>query len=63
MSKLNALIVGTGEYSTGYVHGAASRSDKGAGVIGLSLFELRRQGRIQDISMAGTNGTKFVTAQ
>ncbi|MFC7337267.1 Gfo/Idh/MocA family protein [Haloferula chungangensis] len=59
MSKLNALIIGTGEYSTGYVHGSASTSDKGAGVIALSLFELRRQGMLDVISMAGTNGTKF----
>lgn len=59
MAKLNALIVGTGEYSTGYVHGSASTSDKGAGVIGLSLFELRRQGLVDVISMVGTNGTKF----
>ena len=59
MSKLNALIVGTGEYTTGYVHGSASTSDKSAGVIALSLFELRRQGLIDRISMAGTNGTKF----
>ena len=59
MPKLNALIIGTGEYSTGYVHGAASSSDKSAGVIALSLFELRRQGLIGQISMVGTNGTKF----
>jgi D-galacturonate reductase len=59
MPKLNALIVGTGEYTTGYVHGSASSSDKGAGVIGLSLIELRRQGLVDVISMVGTNGTKF----
>ncbi|MEM1082808.1 MAG: Gfo/Idh/MocA family oxidoreductase [Verrucomicrobiota bacterium] len=59
MPSLDALIIGTGEYATGYVHGAASSSDKGAGVIALSLFELRRQGLIDRIAMAGTNGTKF----
>jgi len=59
MKTLNALIIGTGEYSTGYVHGSASASDKGAGVIALSLFELRRQGLVDRISMVGTNGTKF----
>jgi D-galacturonate reductase len=59
MPKLNAIMVGTGEYTTGYVHGAASSSDKGSGVIALSLFELRRQGLIDRISMVGTNGTKF----
>ena len=56
---MNALIVGTGEYSTGYVGGQASQSDKGAGVIGLSLFHQRALGTIERILMAGTKGTKF----
>lgn len=56
---MNALIVGTGEYSTGYVGGQAASSDKGAGVIGLSLFHQRALGNIGRVLMAGTNGTKF----
>ena len=56
---MNALIVGTGEYSTGYVGGQAASSDKGAGVIGLSLFHQRALGNIERVLMAGTNGTKF----
>ena len=28
MSIPNGLMIGTGEYTTGYVHGAASQSDK-----------------------------------
>ncbi|GAB5561701.1 MAG: hypothetical protein SynsKO_33480 [Synoicihabitans sp.] len=56
---MNALIVGTGEYSTGYVGGQAARSDKSAGVIGLSLFHQRALGNIERVLMAGTNGTKF----
>ncbi len=55
----NALCVGTGEYTTGYVGGQASGSDKSAGVIGLSLFHLRSIGNINGIMFAGTNGTKF----
>ncbi len=55
----NALCVGTGEYSTGYVGGQASESDKGAGVVGLSLFDLRTQGHLDRVLLAGTNGTKF----
>ena len=55
----NALIIGTGEYTTGYVYGAASTSDKKVGVVGLVLFDLRRRGLIGKISFAGTNGTKF----
>lgn len=28
---VNVCMIGTGEYTTGYVHGGASDSDKGAG--------------------------------
>lgn len=59
MSSVNALMIGTGEYTTGYVHEKASASDKSAGVIALSLFDLRRLGKVGHISMVGTNGTKF----
>ena len=52
-------MIGTGEYTTGYVHGAAAGSDKGAGVIGLTLFDLRARGLVGRLAMAGTNGTKF----
>lgn len=55
----NALIVGTGEYSTGFVGGTASSSDKGAGVVGLCLFHQRALGNLNRVLMAGTNGTKF----
>ena len=53
------LMVGTGEYTTGYVRGGASGSDKSAGVVALTLFDLRRTGHVGDLLMAGTNGTKF----
>lgn len=56
---INVLMVGTGEYTTGYVHGRASQSDKGAGVVALTLFDLRRQGKVGELLMAGTNGSKF----
>ncbi|CRJ83525.1 hypothetical protein D7B24_007848 [Verticillium nonalfalfae] len=56
---LNVLMIGTGEYTTGFVGGGASGSDKKVGVIGLSLFDLRRRGKVNNLSMAGTNGTKF----
>ncbi len=58
-SRIDVLMVGTGEYTTGYVHGAAAQSDKGAGVVGLTLFDLRRRGRVGRLKMAGSNGTKF----
>ena len=59
MSKINVLMVGTGEYTTGYVHGSAANSDKGAGVVALTMFDLRRRGLVDRLLMAGTNGTKF----
>ena len=37
------LMIGTGEYTTGYVGGCASDSDKGAGVVGLVMFDLRKR--------------------
>jgi D-galacturonate reductase len=52
-------MVGTGEYTTGYVRDRASGSDKSAGVVALSLFDMRRRGKVDRLMMAGTNGTKF----
>lgn len=59
MSRASVLMVGTGEYTTGYVHNGASGSDKSAGVVALSLFDMRRRGKVGRLMMAGTNGTKF----
>ena len=58
-SNPNALMIGTGEYTTGYVHGQASVSDKSAGVGALSLFDMRCRGLIDRVAMVGTNGPKF----
>lgn len=59
MKRPSVLMVGTGEYTTGYVHNGASGSDKSAGVVALSLFDMRRRGKIGRLMMAGTNGSKF----
>ncbi|KAI1437473.1 hypothetical protein GGR50DRAFT_685865 [Xylaria sp. CBS 124048] len=56
---INVLMVGTGEYTTGFVGTGASGSDKKVGVVGLTLFDLRRRGKVSQLSMVGTNGTKF----
>ena len=56
---LNVLMVGTGEYTTGFVGGGASGSDKKVGVVGLTLFDLRRRGKVGKLSMVGTTGSKF----
>src|SRR4029453_15807662 len=59
MSRPSVLMVGTGEYTTGYVHDGASGSDKGAGVVALSFFDMGRRTRVGRLVMAGTNGNKF----
>ncbi|QDU89783.1 putative oxidoreductase YdgJ [Pirellulimonas nuda] len=59
MSLPRLLMVGTGEYTTGYVRDGASGSDKSAGVVALTCFDLRDRGRLGDLSMAGANGAKF----
>ena len=51
--------MGTGEYTTGFVGGGASKSDKKVGVVGLTLFDLRRRGKVGDLSMVGVSGKKF----
>lgn len=59
MHQPNVLMVGTGEYTTGYVAGSTAAADKRAGVIGITLFDLRRRGLIDRLLIAGTNGTKY----
>ena len=54
-SKANVLMVGTGEYTTGYVGGKAADSDKGAGVVALTMFDLRRRGKVDRVGMCGVN--------
>lgn len=36
-----------------------SGSDKKVGVVGLSLFDLRRRGKVGKLGMVGTSGSKF----
>ena len=51
--------MGTGEYTTGYTGSGASKSDKKVGVVGLTLFDLRRRGKVGKLSMVGTTGKKY----
>ena len=53
--KVNVLMVGTGEYTTGYVGGKAADSDKGAGVVALTMFDLRRRAKVERVGMCGVN--------
>lgn len=52
-------MIGSGEYTTGFVGGGASGSDKKVGVVGLSMFDLRRRGKVAKLGMVGVNGSKF----
>jgi D-galacturonate reductase len=58
-APVDVLMIGTGEYTTGYVHGAASNSDKGAGVVALTMFDLRSRGKVGRLGLCGVSGTKF----
>ena len=59
MEPLNVLMVGTGEYTTGFVGTGGSQSDKKVGVVGLSMFDLRRRGKVGKLGMVGVNGSKY----
>lgn len=61
MAPPAVLMVGTGEYTTGYVAstGKGSTSDKKIGVVALTLFDLRRRGLVGDLSMSGVSGRKY----
>lgn len=57
---MDVLIIGTGEYVTGITNSLdSSNSDKKIGVVGLVFFDLKRRGFVNNITLAGTNGTKF----
>ncbi|UJR37077.1 hypothetical protein I4U23_029781 [Adineta vaga] len=58
-SRVDVLMIGSGEYTTGYVHGSASKSDKSKGVVALTLIDLRRRGKTDRLGICGTNGKKF----
>jgi D-galacturonate reductase len=58
MAPIDVLMVGTGEYTTGY--GAnSSKTDKAAGVVALTVFDLRSRGLVGAVHLAGVNGTKL----
>eukprot|EP01117_Protostelium_nocturnum_P013243 TRINITY_DN4934_c0_g2_i5.p1 TRINITY_DN4934_c0_g2~~TRINITY_DN4934_c0_g2_i5.p1 ORF type:complete len:245 (-),score=96.98 TRINITY_DN4934_c0_g2_i5:76-810(-) len=62
--RVDGLMIGTGEYTTGYVgtSGGASASDKKIGVVALTLFDLQssHQGnKVANLKMVGTNGTRY----
>jgi hypothetical protein len=59
-APINVMMIGTGEYTTGYVHGHQSGSDKGAGVVALTMCDLQRRNKLTgQLSLCGVNGNKF----
>ena len=56
---VDVAVIGTGEYATGFVHGAAARSDKGAGVVALTLLDLRRRGKVGRVALCGRDGERL----
>ena len=57
--RVDVLMIGTGEYTTGYVNNQPSDSDKSAGVVALTMFDLKRRGKINRVGLCGVNGHKF----
>nr|VFK54332.1 MAG: D-galacturonate reductase [Candidatus Kentron sp. TUN]VFK56392.1 MAG: D-galacturonate reductase [Candidatus Kentron sp. TUN]VFK60600.1 MAG: D-galacturonate reductase [Candidatus Kentron sp. TUN] len=56
---MDVLIIGTGEYVTGFVGEGPSASDKAIGVVAICLFHLRTRGKVRRILLAGRDGTRF----
>ena len=54
----NVLMIGTGEYTTGFVGTGAADSDKGTGVVALVMLDLQRRGKVGRLGMCGTNGKR-----
>ena len=59
LGAVNVLMIGSGEYTTGYVNGQASDSDKGAGVVALTMLDMKLQGKTDRLAICGVNGKKF----
>jgi D-galacturonate reductase len=60
---VNVLMIGTGEYTTGFVHGSAAHSDKSCGVVALSMMDMRRRGLVGQLALCGRNSSKFPAIQ
>jgi D-galacturonate reductase len=57
-STVSVVCVGTGEYTTGYGLNSA-KTDKGKGVVVLTMLDLKRRGLVSDICIAGVSGSKL----
>ena len=55
----SVLMVGTGEYTTGWAGSGAATSDKSTGIVALVCLDLKRRGKIRRLGMCGTDGNKL----
>ena len=59
LSPPDVLMLGTGEYTTGFTGQGASDSDKSTGVVALVMLDLQRRGKVGKLGMCGTDGKKL----
>ena len=55
---IDVLVVGVGEYVTGLSGDQEAQSDKSLGVIALALFDMRKRGLLNTITLCGRDSTK-----
>jgi D-galacturonate reductase len=62
---ISVLMVGAGEYCCGYVATPSGQAapDKPAGVVGLTLFDLRRRGLVGRVLLADVSGPRLAAAR
>lgn len=56
---IDVLVIGTGEYVTGLSPSKKSSSDKDLGVVALTLFDLRKEGIVSNITLCGRDGNRL----
>ena len=57
-SAIPVLMIGTGEYTTGFGANSA-QTDKSCGVVALTLLDLKLRGLVGALHLAGTSGGKL----
>jgi len=55
MTIISTYLLTSFLYSFRYVGGTAADSDKGAGVVALTMFDLRRRNKVDRVGMCGVN--------
>lgn len=58
-SGVDLLLIGTGEYMTGYTDSSLPHSKSCVGVVALTMFDLRRRNKINRLGLCGKDGRSF----